>query len=852
MIWQQQTRAYLKDFLHIADTGMQKVRQSYPIDNVLPELAAAFSRKNNIVLSAPPGAGKTTRVPPTLLNAEWLAGKKILMLEPRRLAARRAAEYMASQISESAGQTVGYRVRGDTVISKATRIEVVTEGILTRQLQHEPELPDIGLIIFDEFHERSIHADLGLALTLDVQEHLRNDLRLLVMSATLDDVAVAQLLGDAPIIESHGQSFPVVTQYARFASEKSIDMRVVETVLRALSEQEGDVLVFLPGQREIRRVENLLWEKRLPEEVVVHSLYGDAPYHQQSAALSPAPPGRRKVILSTSVAETSLTIDGVRVVIDSGLARTARFDVRRGMSGLVTVPVSKAVADQRRGRAGRQEPGVCYRLWMEPEHEALPAYPQPEIKTADLAPLALDFAQWGTPSGANLRFLDPPPAAHLLQAQILLAELEAVDPQEKLTAHGRAMADFPLHPRLAHMILRGKELGLGALACDIAALLEERDLTAGKKDVDIDLASRLHFLHEQRSGDENIRQRVISQARRLRQIAEIHSEGKGKKEHAPGILLALAYPERIAQQREKHGLRYQMASGTSAKLPNGSLLAREEFLAIGEVDGIGTEVKIYLADPIAKQDLQTVFASAIIEEEEIRWSENESVVIARRVGRLGALILSEQHIEPRGEKVTTAMVEGVRQMGLECLPWDRDSRSLQQRSEWLRKHSPRSDWPNFTEVNLLTTLEEWLAPFLHNIWRRTHLQKLSLTDILHSRFTYTQRQELEHLTPSHLKLPSGSYIALDYSSDQPVLAVKLQELFGQTDTPKICGGTVPVLVHLLSPARRPLAVTQDLRSFWTKTYPEIRTQLRARYPKHIWPENPLTAIPTSRTIKRKK
>jgi len=829
------------------------VRQSYPIDNILPELAASFHRTSNIVLSAPPGAGKTTRVPPALLKADWLAGKKILMLEPRRLAARRAAEYMASQLGQSAGQTVGYRVRGDTVISKETRIEVVTEGILTRQLQHEPELPDTGLIIFDEFHERSIHADLGLALTLDVQEHLRNDLRLLVMSATLDGVAVAQLLGDACILESQGQIFPIVTQYARFASERVIEQRVAETILRALSEQEDDVLVFLPGRREIRRVENLLWESRLPEEVLVHSLYGDAPYQQQSAALSPAPAGKRKVILSTSIAETSLTIDGVRVVIDSGLARTARFDVRRGMSGLVTVPVSKAVADQRRGRAGRQQPGVCYRLWTEPEHEALPAYPQPEIKTADLAPLALDLALWGTPSGATLRFLDPPPAAHLSQAQTLLVKLEAVDAHGKLTAHGRAMADFPLHPRFAHMILRGKELGFGALACDIAALLEERDLMAGKKDVDIDLASRLHLLHEQRSGNENIRQRIISQAHRLRQIAEIHSEGKGKKEHALGILLALAYPERIAQQREKHGLRYQMAGGTSAKLPNGSLLAREEFLAIGEVDGIGTEVNIYLAVPISKQDLQKAFAGTIIEEEEIRWNENEGVVIARRVRRLGVLILSEQHIEPRGERVAAVMVEGVRQMGLECLPWDKGSRALQERAEWLRKHyKSDEDFPDLSDAALSASLEEWLKPSLGNTWKKEQLKALPLLTLLQSKITPSLNRKIDFLAPPHLKLPSGSSVALDYSSDQPVLAVKLQELFGQTDTPKICGGTVPVLVHLLSPARRPLAVTQDLQSFWTRTYPEIRTQLRARYPKHIWPEDPLTATPTNQTIRRKK
>ena len=451
---------------------MQKFIHTYPIDDVLPRLLETFQQTNNVVLSAPTGAGKTTRVPISLLTSEWTAGKKLIMLEPRRLAARRAAEYMAAQLGESVGQTVGYRIRGEAVVGRNTRIEVVTEGILTRLLQHEQDLPNVAMIIFDEFHERSIHADLGLALILDVQKHLRNDLRVLIMSATLDGIVVAKLIGNAEIVESAGFIYPITTNYARFTSDKTIETRIVDTIIRVLSEREGDVLAFLPGRREIRRVEIALWEKHLPNDIIVHSLFGDASYQQQSAALSPAPTGKRKVILSTSVAETSLTIDGVCVVIDSGLARTARFDVRRGMSGLVTVPVSKAVADQRRGRAGRQQPGVCYRLWTETEHAQLPDYPQPEIKTADLAPLALNFALWGTPGGENLRFLDSPPPPHLLQAQLLLKDLGAVDAAGKPTKHGYAMAELPLHPRLSHMIIRGKELGSGLLACDIAALLD--------------------------------------------------------------------------------------------------------------------------------------------------------------------------------------------------------------------------------------------------------------------------------------------------------------------------------------------------------------------------------------------
>jgi len=831
---------------------MQEVERIYPIESILPELLETFQHTKNMVLSSPPGAGKTTQIPIALLASEWMTQKKVIMLEPRRLAARRAAEYMAAHFGEEVGQTVGYRIRGETVISKHTRIEVVTEGILTRLLQHEPDLPNIAIVIFDEFHERSIHADLGLAMTLDVQEHLRPDIRILVMSATLDGLAIAKLLGDAQIIESNGQSFPVTTHYARFTSEKSIEARIVDTIVRALDEQEGDLLVFLPGRREIRRVENILWEKRLSEDVLVNSLYGDASYQQQSAALSPAPHGKRKVILSTSVAETSLTIDGVCVVIDSGLARTSQFDVRRGMSGLVTVPVSKAVADQRRGRAGRQQPGICYRLWMENEHEMLSKYPQPEIKTADLAPLTLDLARWGTPDGANLRFLDPPPTAHLAQAHALLKSLGAIDQIGKLTLHGKAMAEMPIHPRLAHMILRGKELGFGSLACDITALLEERDILAGKKDTDIDLASRLHILYQRHASDERVRERISSQSKRLKQLIGIRNESKEKDESAPGILLALAYPDRIARRRENKGSRYQMTSGTAAVLPNGSLLAREEFLAIGEVDGIGSEVRVYLAAPLTKEDIEQIFNDSIIEEEEIRWNTSNETAIARRISRLGAVILSEQHIKPQGEKIISALIEGVKQLGIHCLPWDKDTRSLQQRSEWLRKYLSPSHWPDLSDSNLINTADEWLAPFLGGMWKKEQLDTLPLLAILQSHITHSLVQQIDSLVPSHIKLPSGSIATLDYSGGQPVLAVRLQELFGQINTPKICNGKVNVLIHLLSPARRPLAVTQDLHSFWTTVYPEIRTQMRARYPKHVWPEDPLKATPTNKTIKRKK
>ena len=831
---------------------MKSFLSKLPIEEAIPELFDSFNSSKNVILSAPPGAGKTTRVPLTLLETNWMSDKKIIMLEPRRLAARHAAEYMASQLDEKVGQTIGYRIRGEAIVGKKTRIEVVTEGILTRLLQHDPALPGVALIIFDEFHERSIHADLGLALTLDVQEHLRSDLCILIMSATLDGASIAHLFDHPRIVESKGIGFPVTTQYTRFTSEKSLEARITDTILRSIAEHEGDILVFLPGRREIRRIESLLWEKHIPEDISIHALYGEASYQQQLAALTPAPLGKRKVILSTSIAETSITIEGIRIVIDSGLARTSKFDVRRGMSGLITITVSKAIADQRRGRAGRLQSGVCYRMWTEQEHKSLPDYPQPEIKITDLAPLALDFALWGTPNGEHLRFLDSPPTPHLVQAQSLLKDLGAIDHSGKLTSHGRAMADLPLHPRLSHMILRGTELGLGSLACDVAALLDERDPLASTKDNDIDLSSRLHFLHSRaQRGEERVRERILAQSKRLKLLTNPQKEKKHIDEQDAGILLALAYPERIGRRREKN-YQYQLTSGMTASLPHGSLLSREEFLSFGEVDGLGTEVKAYLASPVSQKQIEKVFADSLIMEEEIRWDADKQSVVARYATRLNALILSERHIEPRGEKVIPALFDGIRQMGLDCLPWDNETRSIQQRSEWIRKRLNPQEWPDFSSITLLKNLEEWITPFLQNVWRRQQLQNIDLHGAFRARFTIQQWHELERLSPSHLKLPSGSRAAIDYSSgDQPILAVKLQELFGQTDTPKICNGSVSILVHLLSPAHRPLAVTQDLRSFWMNTYPEIRIQMKARYPKHFWPENPLKAKPTNKTIRRK-
>jgi ATP-dependent helicase HrpB len=817
-----------------------------PIDKVLPDLRGAFKAHRNIVLSADPGAGKTTRVPLALLDESWLDGKRMVMLEPRRLAAQRAAAYIAQLLGERVGETIGYRIRGDSKVGKQTRIEIVTEGILTRMLQDDAALPGVGLVIFDEFHERSIHADLGLALTLDVQENLRNDLRILVMSATLDGLAVAALLGDTSVIKSEGRMFPVTTRYLDRRHDGSVEPLVAGTIVRALQEEPGNILVFLPGQREIRRVDSLLSNHELPPGVTVHMLFGDAPPEKQQVALAPTTAERRKVILSTSVAETSITIDGIRVVIDSGLARSARFDPRRGMSGLVTMPVSQASADQRRGRAGRQQSGVCFRLWTEKQHTQLPRFAQPEIMVADLSPLALELSRWGNPDGKGLRFLSQPPEAHLSQAHDLLNRLGALDEQHCLTEHGRAMSGLAVHPRLSHMLLRGRQLGLGALACDVAALLEERDLLRDGGN-DIDLYSRWHVLWEGGGGDGFARERAQAHAARLRQILGVGEEKM--REEKLGILLALTYPERVAKRRDSRGERYQLSGGTGAVLPKGSLLAREQYLAVGDVDGAGSEVRMFLAASLSERDIEEVFADQLTTTDEVHWDVGQESVVARRVTRFGSIELAERSLEPSKESLRMAVLDGIRTIGLDALPWSKDATSVRARSEWLQKQGlVGADWPDLSDQHLGQSLDDWLGPFLEGVMRRSQLEKLDLGKIIRTLFTFRQLRELDRLTPTHVTVATGSRIPLDYASGgQPVLAVRLQEMFGETETPTVAGGKVKVLLHLLSPAHRPIAVTQDLPSFWKNAYIEVRKDMRGQYPKHEWPENPLQAKPTRRT-----
>ena len=813
-----------------------------PIDDVLPELTSALAAAPNAVLVAPPGAGKTTRVPLALLDQAWLGDRTIVVLEPRRLAARAAARRMALTLGEEVGETVGYRVHLDSKVGPRTRIEVVTEGVLTRRLLGDPELAGIGALLFDEFHERSLNADLGLALALETQAALRADLRLLVMSATIDGAAVARLLGKAPVIESRGRAYPVETRHLGDTSMQEIENATASAIRRALAEETGSILAFLPGEREIRRVADRLGDVA----ATVHPLYGALSAREQDEAIRPASPGRRKVVLATSIAETSLTIEGVRVVVDAGLARVSRFDPRTGMSRLETVRAGRASVDQRRGRAGRTEPGICYRLWSEAAERALvPALPA-EILVADLAPLALDLAVWGTSDPASLAWLDPPPSAALSQARTLLDELGALDGEGRITPHGKRMADLPLHPRLAHMVLAGAEQGSGGRACEVAALLSERDVLAAQAR-DPDLRRRLDALngatdpHAHRGRIAEARQAASAWKRRIR-------AAKDRGAMLVGALVALAHPGRVAQRRGGPG-QYRLANGRGAVLAPEDPLAREEFLAVADLDDAGRDARIFLAAPIDRAGIETLFADRIETIEEVAWDERAEAVTAARRVKLGALVLEEVRSETAGpEARAKAMLAGIRAMGIEALPWTPGLRSFQRRNSFLHRHDPA--WPDFSDETLLADLENWLGPFLGNASRRAHLARIDLAAALSSRLDWARQKNLESQAPTHLEVPSGSRIALDYDGDPPVLAVKLQEMFGQVETPRVGGGKVAVVVHLLSPAGRPLQVTQDLGNFWRTGYAAVRSELRGRYPRHPWPEDPLTAPPTRRTKAR--
>lgn len=828
-----------------------------PIEPALPAIRAALGDATALVLQAPPGAGKTTRVPLALLDEPWLAGRSILLLEPRRLAARAAAARMADLLGEPLGATVGYRIRFESQVSRQTRIEVLTEGILTRRLQRDPALDGVGLVIFDEFHERSLHADLALALCLDSQRGLREDLRLLVMSATLDGAAVARLLGDAPVVTSEGRAHPVSQHYLP-RDPDGLDLNsVVRAVLTALPRHAGDLLVFLPGGGEIRQVLRRLEAEPACVGLALIPLYGDLPGDAQQRALQPDPEGRRKIVLATPIAETSLTIEGVSVVVDAGWTRVPRFDPRSGLTRLETVRISADAAEQRAGRAGRLGPGVCYRLWSEATQNRLRPRRTPEMLDADLAPLALELAQWGVNDPLALAWLDPPPPGALAQARALLTELEALDEQGRITPTGRDLAELPTHPRLAHLLRRGAALGHGALAADLAALLEDRDLLRGEHPFGCDLTARLEALQVfRRTGarrgpaDPAACIRVEQAARRWRQLLRV---GPGTEtSSAPeivGLLLALAYPDRVARRREGGADRYLLASGRGARLLAGDPLLGRDWLAVAHLDaGVG-EGRIWLAAPVDPADLEAHLAARVRTVAEVSWDERQMAVVARRERRLGALILESAPLaDADPEAVRRALLAGIRRLGPDCLPWSDELRDWQARALSLRHWFPEDGWPDLSDGWLADHLDEWLAPWLDGLTRREHLPRLNLAVALQSLLDHRQRAQLNELAPTHLPVPSGSRLRLRYApGEPPVLAVKLQELFGLADTPRIAGGRVAVTLHLLSPAQRPIQVTQDLRGFWERTYAEVKKELKGRYPKHPWPDDPWTTTPTRRT-----
>jgi ATP-dependent helicase HrpB len=884
-----------------------------PIDDVLPQLRAALGSHRSLVLQAPPGAGKSTVVPLALLDQPWAHGKRLIMLEPRRLAARAVAQRMATSLRESVGQTVGYRMRLDTQVSKSTRIEVVTEGVLTRMLQGDPALEGVAAVIFDEFHERSLQADLGLALSLDARDNLSPDLRLIVMSATLDGERVAALLGDAPIVSAQGRMFPVETRFAGKSApllpdataprgtQESPERVVAQIVLAALDVEPGDVLVFLPGAREIRRVQTLL-EERLAVHgsragrsadaqsargsagtgasspggaVALLPLFGDLSAGEQDAALAPATNGMRKVVLATNIAETSLTIPGVRIVVDSGLVRRSVFDPSTGMSRLETQRISRASADQRQGRAGRVEAGVCYRAWSEGAQRSLAPFSLPEITDADLAPLALDLANWGVLDANTLRWLDAPPAAMLASARDLLAHLGALDAQGRITPHGRDMASIGVHPRLAHMLLRARDLGALSLAADFAALLSERDLLRGAGSRDTDVRSRLDVFRSDRAPpgvDWGAFQRAKKMSRDLYRRLSNRRDGSGDgeaREHGrpdnptessrsaadidAGVLLAFAYPDRIGKRRSGSDARYTLANGRGAHFADTQSLGRQDLIVAVDLDDRERDARILLAAPLARADLDRHFADQLVLTESVDWSSRDQAVIARRVVRLDAAVLEEQPLhEIPADAARAAMLTGARELGINAFNWTRDARDLQARMEFVRKHATDAGtWPAVDDASLAASFDDWLAPWLDGVTRKDHLSRVSLVEALRALLSYDQQRKLDALAPTHLVVPTGSNIRIDYLDESaPVVSVRLQEVFGLEKTPLIGGNRVPITFKLLSPAQRPVQVTRDLAGFWRGSYAEVRKEMRGRYPRHHGPENPLEAEPT-RGVRRK-
>jgi len=826
-----------------------------PIDAVLGDLAAALRNRPNAVLVAPPGAGKTTRVPLALLDEPWVKGGKLIVLEPRRLAARGAASRMAQTLGERVGETVGLRVRLGSKIGPKTRIEVITEGVFARMILDDPALEGIAAVLFDEFHERSLDADFGLALALDAQGGLREDLRILVMSATLDGARVARLLGEAPVIESQGRAFPVETRYLGREPLKRIEDQVADAVLRALAEQPGSQLVFLPGQGEIRRVEERLRERIRDRDVEIAPLYGALDQAEQDRAVLPAPSGRRKVVLATAIAETSLTIEGVRVVIDSGLARVPVYEPDLGVTRLETRRASRAACDQRRGRAGRTEPGICYRLWEEAGNGALEAFARPEILSADLAPLLLDSAAWGVSDPTSLSFLDPPPVPALKEARSLLSSIGALDGDGRITPEGRTLQTLPLPPRLARMVVVAARFGQAGPAALLAALLVERGLGGDA----IDLSERLDRLERERGGRAaDMRRLAEGWARAAEQAAGSSSP---REALSVGLLLAFAYPERVSKARSAGSGQYLLANGRGATLEAAQRLARETHLVIAEMTGAAQQARILSAAPFTEADIAWLVAEglspfAIEDRSETSFDRTARALRVRAVRRYGALSLAERPLpaEPTLANATV-LADGIAALGIGLLPWTKAQRQLRERVGFLRRAAAEAGatdvWPDLSDQGLVSDAALWLAPHLIGRASLAAIEPGDLDGALAELLPWELKRRLEAEAPTHFTAPTGSSLAVDYAAEAgPTISVRVQELFGLSKHPALAGGRVPLVLELLSPGHKPVQITRDLPGFWRGSWAAVKSEMKGRYPRHPWPDDPAAAPPTTRAKPR--
>ncbi len=810
-----------------------------PIDDVLPACLETLTENSSAVLVAPPGAGKTTRVPLALLDASWRDDKKILVLEPRRLAARGAAARMAATLGEAVGETVGYRVRLGSKISARTKIEVITEGIFTRMILDDPTLSSVAAVLFDEFHERSLDADLGLAFALDAQQALRPELRILAMSATLDGARVADLLGQCPVIESEGRAFPIETRYRPRDPSRRLEDVIVDAVRSALNGDQGSILVFLPGQSEIKRTADLLREKINSPSIEIAPLYGAMDPAEQDKAIAPTPEGKRKIVLATSIAETSLTIDGVRIIIDSGLQRIPIYEPDLGLTRLETRRVSRASADQRRGRAGRTEPGICYRLWEEAATGALEPFSSPEILAADLSGLMLDCAEWGVTDPTRLAFLDPPPKAALNEARVTLRALDALDDEGHITDTGRAIRALPLPPRLARMIVAAAERGAASDAAELAALIVERGLGGTAADLTL-----------RRDSFRRDRSRRADDVRRLAKSWAESVSGKGPKtEISAGSLLALAFPDRIAKARGTPGV-FLMANGRAARLQTHDPLAREPFLAIGEIAGSAADARILLAAPLSLAEIEDEYGADIVTDTTITFDREAAALRATRVRRLGAIVLAEQRLPvPSSEEAATILARGLATLGVNRWPMSKATRQWRDRILFLRRTD--SDWPDLSDVALEKSAETWLSPFLLGKTSLADLDDELLRTALTALLDWPLQQRVEAEAPAFFTAPTGNRHAIDYEAEEgPVLAIRVQELFGLETHPSVAQGRIPLVLHLLSPAHRPIQITRDLPGFWRGSWAAVKSEMKGRYPKHVWPDDPAKAQPTARAKPR--